>query len=126
MRPTEGYCAHCHYMIPLTEEGRLTCHGSRTAYLNGGAAGRTPDCAGVAAFPVPPPSDGDDPAVAFSSAERVARCPVCKSRDAVAHETSGRVYMMWHKAPVISQEGPEGAVCPGTWDPIEYALETEL
>ena len=120
MRTDEGYCATCRFMIELTEEGRLKNHGSRTIYASGSVAGHTDACGGTGTVPVEPPGT-EDPAAAFSSAERVARCPVCKSEDAVARETNGRSYMLWHKAPVISQEGPEGAVCPGTWDPIEYA-----
>lgn len=107
-------------MIELTEEGRLKSHGSRTIYVNGAVGGRTGPCEGTAAFPAPLPG-AEDPVMAFTSEERTGRCPVCKSEAAVARETSGRAYMLWHKAPIISQEGPEGAVCPGTWDPIEYA-----
>lgn len=113
---TEGYCATCRFMIDLTEDGRLAYHGSRTVYANGAVTGRTDACEATGTHPSPTPGT-EDPAAAFTSEARVGRCPVCKSEDAVAHEISGRAYMIWHRAQIVSQES---TVCPGTWDPIEY------
>ena len=115
---TEGYCPTCHYLVELTEEGRLITHGSRTTYVNGNITGRTDPCTGTASFPTQPPGT-EDPAVAFTSEERTAQCAVCHGtgEQVIGTEVSGRAYMIWHRTPIISQEE---SVCPGTWEPIEY------
>ena len=113
MRPPEGYCGACHYMIELTVDGRLPFHGTRAVYVNGTPSRRTEPCAGTGSLPATVPGT-EDPAVAFSAEPRIGRCPVCLSDEVVQRETSGRAYMTWHQAPNLP------TVCPGTWDPIEY------
>lgn len=110
----DGYCGTCHYLVDLSEEGRLLCHGRRPVFINGAQHGMTDPCSGTGAFPAPHPG-AEDPAMTFTTDKRTGRCPVCESPDAVQTERNGRAYMQWHHTPEA-----DSVVCPGTWEPIEY------
>lgn len=97
---TEGYCDTCHFIIDLTDEGRLRSHGVRR---KADSTGWTTACAGTGTFPKPMPGPEAE-AAAFKDAPPPGRCPVCGKKPPV---TDG----LWGRHSASDQE----PFCRGSW-----------
>lgn len=77
---SEGYCGTCHFMVDLSDEGRMLHHGSR---LRSEGLGRTPACPGTGRFPDPAPATPEIKEIAFRDAPPPGCCGVCGKKPPV-------------------------------------------